>query len=504
MADPGGDNGGASELLAKFLDLQERIDAAKLKVQKMVEYLGREGLEDHLKEAADDSRMELVEFEQRFQDFVDQSIPHGVPNLDPSLLETFRQTIQEFALEFDVIDVRVSENLLELEDVQATGMVEEQYRSKGLQPSPLAGRRTPGDLALDALLQAGIKVMEHFDPIKFNEEMEEISREFALDILKSRELQAQANKHGKHPSPQKKRKRKLGPADLVNLKKIKSFHRELSGADRRLSDIIVDLYGFPSDEAQGMSMGVVRSTLNGNPETTDPSSSTGSMKLNWDGVKKKRRELQMLKSLENELHVMTPVALRNWIYCLETQMYNLVRHLLSLMSGYEPAMERIGQLRTSLGELRQENYGMVPMVVQRIHAMLERQAPVESALDRDQQGMLYRDMGFDYVIDSIHRMMLNLRFVLMVSGISIARGIPPYVLDMCERVLREAEEELERIQKMIVEGRSNVEKIRKRFDGAGGSGSGSGSGGGGDGSGSGGGSSGMSEKARGKMVMREW
>ncbi|GLT85733.1 hypothetical protein SLE2022_039120 [Rubroshorea leprosula] len=332
--------------------------------------------------------------------------------------------------------------------------------------------------------------------------------DFALELkaidqrVKNVQESIAPSRQGTPPPPPEKEELTLSPATaskIAAMELTEAINQQVSGTNRSLSDIVIGVYGFQSSQADEIEMEVARIALNWKGQAARTSSGTGSdstieeMKLNWKGVGEAEKVLQCLKSENKEIHHEIPAALRFWIYCVEAQIYNLVRYLRSMMSSNEEAWERLQHLRSALGELRQSNDGMVPIMVHKIFALLETQAPEEeSGFNREQQATLYRDMSFDKMIDSVHELIFHIRLTLIVSGISNAKEVSPSTLEICEQALIKAEEELKRIEERITEGRTYVPQKRKREDEEGPSGGGNGSG-----------NLEMSEDAKGKRVRRE-
>lgn len=123
-----------------------------------------------------------------------------------------------------------------------------------------------------------------------------------------------------------------------------------------------------------------------------------------------------------------PTQLRNWVFYLEAEIFNLVRQLM---------MERsLQQWRVRLQEMLEQSSDdlMVPIVVRMIVSLLLDAAAVQ----------LYTGEDVHQMVDSIHQMVLHLGFVLKASAIPRTMIIPGFK-NMCELVLEQSEQELEKI-----------------------------------------------------------
>ncbi|GLT67377.1 hypothetical protein SLA2020_396910 [Shorea laevis] len=434
---------------AEFLDFQERMETTKRKVQEMA---------DNLKRAAEEMQKQFEGFSQRFQEFVNQSCPFGVQNLDPSMFQTFNLGIQELAHELNAINVRCQNPQL-LRNVQTIGMAEEQDRLTDLRlTSSVAGQATCENIEAEALLQAGLQAMET-DSRKIQEQVEELNSEIGFDFLNLKQSKAPAGRYGLPPLPPKNPTQKLSPgaaARNMAKKKLEAFNRQLTGTDRSLTDIVMEFYGFEHKEAEQIEI-EASFTLAGWNAYQDRTTKTGRLAgakiLNWNGVNGTKQLLQTAKAKENKI---PGLIFKIWVFCLETQMYILVRHLRTMMPGNGAAIDRLRQLRTSLIRLRDDNDGMVPIVVHRILASMGSERAVEqSDLNRDQHEALYRRLDFDKMIDSIENIILWLRLVLITSGDPIA-PVNQLVLTVSEQLLEKAQEEMSRIEGRIIEERKNA------------------------------------------------
>ncbi|GLT67375.1 hypothetical protein SLA2020_396890 [Shorea laevis] len=474
MANSGRKKDAYDEMFDKILDLRELMETTRKNIQTLMEGILEEGMEDDLEDIAVNEHEKFEDFRYRFRVFERDCI-----NLvrNPSEYDSFHKRFQEFEQELNKIDQEVSEYLQLLEDSEEEE--EEQDQSpdhleiEQLQASSDAtGHTMFGNLEGKILSQSDMQAMEKFYDKKLRE---------------------------KPPPPPKYPTPKLSPEAVAEVstegkKKMEVFNLLPIGTNWNLCDVIMHVYGFERTESHKIEMHIDKAF------TQNPYHGIGSSKgeriLDWGAVSKAKEVLQESKAKIQRHQNMIPGLFKIWIFRVENQMYNLVLYLRCFMSGYEPAMAKFQELRTSLAIYRKRNIGRVPIVAHRILKLLEMQVPEEeqSELNRDQQEELYRDCGFDQVIGSIQKMILLCKSLLVVSGVAYrARRISANELERSEQLLGEAEEELKGMERRIMEARKNVQKKRKREDEDGGTatgtatasgrGSGSGTEDGGNGSG---------------------
>ncbi|GLT67376.1 hypothetical protein SLA2020_408520 [Shorea laevis] len=456
MADSGAKKCAYDEIYNKILDLRELMETTRKNIVKLMEDSLKEGMADDPDDIAVTEHKKFEHFHQRFRMF-ERDCVNLVRN--PSELDSYHKRFQEFAQELNKIDKEVSECLQLLEDIEEEAEEQDQspdhLGTKELQASSdAAGHTMFGNLEGKILPQSDIQAMEKFYD------------------KKSRE---------KPPSPPKNPTPKLSPEAVAEVstkgkKKMEVFNLLPIGTNWNLCDVIMHMYGFERPESQKIEM-YIDKALTQNPYH-GIGSSKGERILDWGSVSKAKQVLQESKAKIERLQNMIPGLFKIWVLRVENQMYSLVLYLRCIMSGYEPAMAKFQELRTSLGTYRQRNIGRVPIVAHRILKLLEMQVPEEqSELNRDQQEELYRDCGFDQVIGSIQKMILLCKSLLVVSGVaSHAIRMSAYELERSEQVLRGAEEELNGMERRIMKARKNVQKKRKRVDEDGGNGSGTGTG----------------------------
>ncbi|GLT97092.1 hypothetical protein SLE2022_146770 [Rubroshorea leprosula] len=478
MANSGSKKGAYDEMYDKILDLRGLMETTRKNIVKLMEDSLKEGMEDDPEDIAANEHEKFEDFHRRFRAF-ERDCVNLVRN--PSELDSYHKRFQEFSQELNKIDKQVREYLQLIEDIEEEA--EEQNQSpihletKELQASSdAAGHTMFGNLEGKILPQSDMQAMEKFYDKKHGEKPPSLPKNPTPKL--SPEAAAEVSTEGK--------------------KKMEVFNLLPIGTNWNLCTVIMHMYGFERTESQKIEMYIDKAFIR-NPYH-GIGSSEGRRILDWRSVSKAKEVLQESKAKIQRLQNMIPGLFKIWLLRVENQMYSLVLYLRCIMSGYEPAMAKFQELRTSLEICRQRNIGRVPIVAHRILKLLEMQVPEEqSELNRDQQEALYRDCGFDQVIGSIQKMILLCKSLLMVSrGASHATRISAYELERSEQLLRKAEEELNGMERRLMKARKNVQKKRRREDEDGGNesrtgtvtrtanGSGSGTEDGGNGSGTGG------------------
>lgn len=431
----------SSYLYAMFLDLKERILETGQKIEKFVQAPFNNNIaEADLNIGTVSLRTEFEDLNTRLQEFAKQFCPSGLQNLDPLVLEmeigrslselgkdnqeAFLQGIQHYKKELQALDGKASSDFVELDDFQ--------------------------ELVADNSVAVPGSAEEHCQSMMMN-----------LKALLKQEI------------------KEMQPIGATK------SDANSSGNDRNwsLSDVMIRLYGFSPEEAEGKELKIATESKNNKPilDSRLLFSSSESQILNWKG-------LEFLKSVipgnEGE-HLKN---LRDRIFQLESAIYDLVLYLHSLMFGNEEGSEKLQNLRNSLRELKQNEDGMVPTVVYRILFLLEMQPLVEGSSGSSsgngigaQQAALYEKMDFNQMVDSIREMIMHLWGLLRRSDIPTAKTITPDVLGECDKGLLEVEGELRKIEGRIKEAKCDVLRKRKKEDEVGSS-------------------SGISDKAKGKRV----